>query len=225
MSCCGGGGGAAANNTNNGSTPVQIAVNSGNGTATPASPGAGAAKDYDFVIKLLMLGDSGVGKTCLLVRFADDVFHESFMATIGIDLKSKVIELDGKKVKLQIWDTAGQERFRTITAAYYRGAMGIFICFDITDVNSFNNVRTWIQNLEKNAAGKVSKILVGTKADLEEQRAVSQEDARALATEFGMKYYETSSKNSEGVTEVFKELSREVRKRLALDQRDTNSAY
>ncbi|RDY02913.1 Ras-related protein RABE1c [Mucuna pruriens] len=104
-----------------------------------AAPPARARADYDYLIKLLLIGDSGVGKSCLLLRFSDGSFTTSFITTIGIDFKIRTIELDGKRIKLQIWDTAGQERFRTITTAYYRGAMGILLVYDVTDEASFNS--------------------------------------------------------------------------------------
>ncbi|XP_075521952.1 ras-related protein RAB1BV-like isoform X2 [Primulina tabacum] len=105
-----------------------------------AAAPARARADYDYLIKLLLIGDSGVGKSCLLLRFSDGSFTTSFITTIGIDFKIRTVELDGKRIKLQIWDTAGQERFRTITTAYYRGAMGILLVYDVTDESSFNNV-------------------------------------------------------------------------------------
>lgn len=129
--------------------------------------------DYDYLIKLLLIGDSGVGKSCLLLRFSDDSFTTSFITTIGIDFKIRTIELDGKRIKLQIWDTAGQERFRTITTAYYRGAMGILLVYDVTDESSFNNIRNWIRNIEQHASDNVNKILVGNKADMDESKRVS----------------------------------------------------
>merc|ERR1719186_447292 len=107
------------------------------------------AKTYDYLFKLLLIGDSGVGKTCVLFRFSEDAFNATFISTIGIDFKIRTIELDGKKIKLQIWDTAGQERFRTITTAYYRGAMGIMLVYDITNEKSFDNIKNWIRNMEK----------------------------------------------------------------------------
>lgn len=111
-----------------------------------------------------------MGKSCLLLRFCDDSFTPSFITTIGIDFKIRTINLDGKRIKLQIWDTAGQERFRTITNAYYRGAMGILVVFDVTDERSFNNVRNWIRNTEQFASEGVNKILIGNKCDMVDKR-------------------------------------------------------
>merc|ERR1712230_95286 len=143
-------------------------------------------RNYDFLIKLLLIGDSGVGKSCCLLRFSEDSFTPSFITTIGIDFKIRTIDLDGKRVKLQIWDTAGQERFRTITTAYYRGAMGILLVYDVTDEKSFNNIRTWFSNVEQHASEGVNKILIGNKCDWEEKRAVSTEQGQALADELGI---------------------------------------
>ena len=169
---------------------------------------------YDFLIKLLLIGDSGVGKSCLLLRFCDDAWTPSFITTIGIDFKIRTIELDGKRIKLQIWDTAGQERFRTITTAYYRGAMGILLVFDVTDQKSFENVRTWHANIEQHASEGVSKILIGNKSDWEEKRAVTTEQGEGLAKELGIPYIETSAKSNANVEEAFFTLAREVKTRL-----------
>merc|ERR1712071_147884 len=106
-------------------------------------------KSYDLLFKLLLIGDSGVGKTCILFRFSDDAFNTTFISTIGIDFKIKTIELQGKKIKLQIWDTAGQERFHTITTSYYRGAMGIMLVYDITSVKTFDNIAKWLRNIDE----------------------------------------------------------------------------
>ncbi|KAF7478440.1 Hypothetical predicted protein [Marmota monax] len=115
----------------------------------PSGRECNMAKTYDYLFKLLLIGDSGVGKTCVLFRFSEDAFNSTFISTIGIDFKIRTIELDGKRIKLQIWDTAGQERFRTITTAYYRGAMGIMLVYDITNEKSFDNIRNWIRNIEE----------------------------------------------------------------------------
>ncbi|XP_056172766.1 ras-related protein RABE1c-like isoform X1 [Syzygium oleosum] len=195
---------------------------------------ARARADYDYLIKLLLIGDSGVGKSCLLLRFSDGSFTTSFITTIGIDFKIRTIELDGKRIKLQIWDTAGQERFRTITTAYYRGAMGILLVYDVTDESSFNsnwfslisyllhNIRNWIRNIEQHASDNVNKILVGNKADMDEsKRAVPTSKGQALADEYGIKFFETSAKTNLNVEEVFFSIARAIKQRLA--ENDTRS--
>ncbi|KAI9197113.1 ras family-domain-containing protein, partial [Polychytrium aggregatum] len=169
---------------------------------------------YDYLIKLLLIGDSGVGKSCLLLRFSDDSFTPSFITTIGIDFKIRTIELDGKRIKLQIWDTAGQERFRTITTAYYRGAMGILLTYDVTDERSFNNIRNWIRNIEQHASEGVNKILIGNKCDMLEKKVISKDQGQALADEYGIKFIETSAKSNIGVEEAFFMLARDIKKRL-----------
>lgn len=181
-----------------------------------AAAPARARADYDFLVKLLLIGDSGVGKSCLLLRFSDDSFTTSFITTIGIDFKIRTIELDGKRIKLQIWDTAGQERFRTITTAYYRGAMGILLVYDVTDESSFNNIKNWIRNIEQHASDNVNKILVGNKADMDEgKRAVPTARGQALANEYGIKFFETSAKTNLNVEQVFFSIARDIKQRLA----------
>jgi len=125
------------------------------------------------LLKILIIGNSGVGKSCLLVRYADDIYQDNYIATIGVDFKMKTLDVDEKNVKLQIWDTAGQDRFRNITASYYRGAHGIMIVYDITDNESFNSINSWLIEVEKNASKNVYKILVGNKCDLEEKKKSS----------------------------------------------------
>jgi len=169
---------------------------------------------YDYLIKLLLIGDSGVGKSCLLLRFSDDSFTPSFITTIGIDFKIRTIELEGKRIKLQIWDTAGQERFRTITTAYYRGAMGILLVYDVTDEKSFNNIRNWIRNIEQHATESVNKILIGNKCYMVEKKVVDSARGKALADEYGIKFLETSAKNSINVEEAFITLAKDIKKRL-----------
>ncbi|KAG6511890.1 hypothetical protein ZIOFF_029969 [Zingiber officinale] len=188
-----------------------------------AAPPGRARADYDYLIKLLLIGDSGVGKSCLLLRFSDGSFTTSFITTIGwvklhplIDFKIRTIELDGKRIKLQIWDTAGQERFRTITTAYYRGAMGILLVYDVTDESSFNNIRNWIRNIEQHASDNVNKILVGNKADMDEsKRAVPTASGQALADEYGIKFFETSAKTNLNVEQVFFSIARDIKQRLS----------
>ncbi|RVW65923.1 Ras-related protein RABE1c [Vitis vinifera] len=168
---------------------------------------------------------SSVGKSCLLLRFSDGSFTTSFITTIGIDFKIRTIELDGKRIKLQIWDTAGQERFRTITTAYYRGAMGILLVYDVTDESSFNNIRNWIRNIEQHASDNVNKILVGNKADMDEsKRAVPTSKGQALADEYAsnslkLSCVRQSAKTNLNVEEVFFSIARDIKQRLA----DTDS--
>ncbi|KAI0185375.1 ras family-domain-containing protein [Xylaria flabelliformis] len=165
-------------------------------------------------IKLLLIGDSGVGKSCCLLRFSEDSFTPSFITTIGIDFKIRTIELDGKRVKLQIWDTAGQERFRTITTAYYRGAMGILLVYDVTDQRSFENIRTWFANVEQHATEGVNKILIGNKCDWEEKRVVSTEQGEALANELGIPFLEVSAKSNINIDKAFYNLAADIKKRI-----------
>ncbi|GFP82514.1 RAS-related protein rabe1c [Phtheirospermum japonicum] len=171
-----------------------------------------------FSLLLFFLSSAGVGKSCLLLRFSDGSFTTSFITTIGIDFKIRTVELDGKRIKLQIWDTAGQERFRTITTgkAYYRGAMGILLVYDVTDESSFNNIRNWIRNIEQHASDNVNKILVGNKADMDEsKRAVPTSKGQALADEYGIKFFETSAKTNLNVEEVFFSIARDIKQRLS----------
>eukprot|EP01083_Nonionella_stella_P097287 273446_1 len=165
---------------------------------------------YDHLVKLLMIGDSGVGKSCLLLRFSDDSFSTNFITTIGIDFKLKTVEVDGKRIKLQIWDTAGQERFRTITTAYYRGAMGILLVYDITDEQSFLNIRNWMKNIEQHATQNVQKILIGNKCDCNDERVISKQRAQDLGDEYGIKFFETSAKCDINVHECFITIAKDI---------------
>jgi Ras-related protein Rab-8A len=128
------------------------------------------ADKMDMQIKMLMIGDSGVGKTCLLLRYANDSFSPSFITTIGIDFKIKNIQVDGKKIKLQIWDTAGQERFRTITTSYFRGAQGVVLVYDVTDRKTFISIRNWMAQIQLHADANINRILIGNKCDMNDSR-------------------------------------------------------
>jgi len=169
---------------------------------------------YDYLIKLMLIGDSGVGKSSLLLRFSDDSFDMNCTPTIGIDFKLRTIELDGKKIKLQLLDTAGQERFKTITTAHYRNAMGILLVYDITNKQSFDNITDWLKNIEKHTSQAPNKILVGNKTDLAAQRKVSTEQGRQLADQLQMTHYETSAKDKTMVDEAFFALTRDIKMRL-----------
>eukprot|EP00636_Phaeomonas_parva_P007046 CAMPEP_0118869300 /NCGR_PEP_ID=MMETSP1163-20130328/12684_1 /TAXON_ID=124430 /ORGANISM="Phaeomonas parva, Strain CCMP2877" /LENGTH=254 /DNA_ID=CAMNT_0006804179 /DNA_START=26 /DNA_END=791 /DNA_ORIENTATION=+ len=168
----------------------------------------GKAK-YDHLVKLLVIGDACVGKSSVLLRYSENAFSNSYLTTIGIDFKVKMIAVNGKRVKLQIWDTAGQERFRTITQAYYRGAMGILLVFDVGNRKSFKNVAHWMRQIDQNATEDVVKIILGNKADIE-ARQVSTEEGENLASEYGVAYFETSAKTGQGVADAFGAIAGEV---------------
>jgi len=170
--------------------------------------------EYDYLFKLLLIGDSGVGKSCLLLRFADDSYTESYISTIGVDFKIRTIELEGKTIKLQIWDTAGQERFRTITSSYYRGAHGIIVVYDITDQDSFNDVKQWLQEIDRYACENVNKLLVGNKCDMTSKRAVETTVAQDYADQLGIPFLETSAKSSTNVEQAFIKMATEIKNRM-----------
>jgi len=164
---------------------------------------------YDHLFKLLIVGESGVGKTCLLLQFTEGYITTNHLTTIGIDFKIKIVNLEDKQIKLQIWDTAGQERFRTITKTYYRGAHGIILTYDVTDENSFKNIRNWVKQIEQNAQSNVCKVLVGNKCDRED-RKISYDEGAKLASEFNMQFFETSAKSNYNVNETFTFLSKDI---------------
>ncbi|KAL8269774.1 hypothetical protein Esti_006303 [Eimeria stiedai] len=150
----------------------------------------------DYLFKLVLIGDSGVGKSCLLLRFSDDTFTDSYITTIGVDFRFRTVDIDGKAVKLQIWDTAGQERFRTITSAYYRGADGIVLVYDVTEAESFAHVDEWLAEVNRYATENTIKILVGNKSEKDRDRVVATEDARRKAEDLGISFIESSAKES-----------------------------
>ena len=165
-------------------------------------------ENYDFIFKVLLLGNSDVGKSSLLLRYVDSVWSDTFVPTIGVDFKVKTIEIDGKKVKLQIWDTAGQERFRTVVSTYFRGAHGLFLIYDITNRDSFKNLENWLIEIEKNASENVLKILIGNKNDLEDERDIASDEGKAFANRNGMQFIETSAKMNTNVNEAFETLGK-----------------
>jgi Ras-related protein Rab-1A len=169
-----------------------------------------SAEPYDYLFKLLLIGDSGVGKSCLLLRFTDDTYTESYISTIGVEFKIRNITIDGQDVKLQIWDTAGQERFRTITSSYYRGAHGIALVYDVTDLGSFDNIKAWTEEVKRYASEDVICILVGNKSDLETKRQVDYVTAKEYADSKEWTFVETSAKNDVNVTEMFTALAAKI---------------
>jgi len=168
--------------------------------------------EYDYLFKLLLIGDSGVGKSNILLRFADDIYKEDHTATIGVDFKICSRTLDGKIIKTQIWDTAGQERFRVITSSYYRGSHGIMVVYDISDRTSFEHVRMWMQEIEKYVGDQTTaRFLVGNKCDLpSSKRVVLKEEGQALADELGVSFMETSAQNAHNIDHTFDLLCRDI---------------
>jgi len=162
-------------------------------------------------LKILIIGESGVGKSSLLLRFTDDAFDPEISATIGVDFKVKVISIDGNKVKLAIWDTAGQERFRTLTPSYYRGGQGAILVYDVTSRESFQKVEDWLNELETYTTNHdMIKMLVGNKCDKEDERQVSKEEGIKCARKYQMMFIEASAKTKEGVQCAFEELVEKV---------------
>lgn len=160
-------------------------------------------KEYDRLFKILIIGDSNVGKTSVLLRYVDDAFNSEFNTTIGVDFKISTLEVNGKVVKLQLWDTAGQDRFRNIVASYYRGANGVFLMYDTTNAESFQSVSRWYEESQQYLQANVPKLLVGNKSDLTSQREVSLEEGKALSQRLKTDFIETSAKTSANVKEAF----------------------
>ena len=161
------------------------------------------SQDYDYLFKVLLLGDSDVGKSSLILRYTEETFNSKLVNSIGVDFKMKKKEIDGKIIKVQIWDTAGHERFRSITYSYYRGANAIIIVFDITDKKSFLSITEWLKQIEKHAKENVFKFLVGNKSDLAEERKVTFEEAKEYADKHDLPYIETSAKEGININELF----------------------
>lgn len=167
-------------------------------------------EEYDYLFKLLLIGDSGVGKSCILLRFADDTFSESYISTIGVDFKIRTLTINNKQVKCQIWDSAGQERFRTLTTAYYRSAHGIILVYDVNDRETFVHIENWLQEVSRYAASDVNKVLVGNKCDILNKREVEYETARVYAEKLGISFTEASAKDRTNIDKIFNIMAREL---------------
>jgi len=165
---------------------------------------------YDMLIKILFIGDSGTGKSCIIIRECDDHFIHTYLSTIGVDFKIKTIKMNGVVVKMQIWDTAGQERFRTLTTNYYRGAEGVFIVFDVTDYETFKDVGNWLNEVNKYCDKGVKKILLGNKIDMVDKRCVTYEEASTFAKNNNMIYLETSAKTGKNINDDFNYMMCEI---------------
>jgi small GTP-binding protein len=169
-------------------------------------------EEHDYLFKVVLIGDSGVGKSNLLSRFTRNEFNIESKSTIGVEFATKNITVDGKVTKAQIWDTAGQERYRAITSAYYRGAVGALLVYDISKHSTFENVERWLKELRDHAEPNIIVMLVGNKSDLRHKRAVPTSEAVAFASEHGLAFIETSALDSTGVDEAFKQILSEIYK-------------
>ena len=164
---------------------------------------------YDYLFKFLLIGESTAGKTAFLLKYSDDSFEANHQTTIGIDFKIKIININGKSIKLQIWDTAGQERFRAVSKTYYKGAHGFILMYDVADLDSFKNIPNWIKQIESNAPKLYCKVLVGNNCE-KSDRIVTEEEGKKMADNFSMAFFETSPKTNQNINEVFNYLAKEV---------------
>jgi len=180
------------------------------------------SREYDYLFKLLIIGDSGCGKSSLLFRFADNLYPGNIITTVGVDFRIRTLNLNGERIKLQIWDTAGQERFRTITSTYYRGTHGVIVVYDVTNGDSFKSVKRWLEEIDENCE-MVSKILVGNKSDDASSKVVLSEDAQRLANQKDIPLFEVSAKDNTGVNGMFLAITQDMlqarKKHLTEDMR------
>jgi small GTP-binding protein len=173
------------------------------------APAAGQDDGFDKLLKLLIVGESGVGKSSILTRFTEDTFSSDFMTTIGVDFKFKSLLIEGKTIRLQIWDTAGQERFRAITTCYYRGAQGILLVFDVTQPETFQKLPLWLEEIKKNCKKDVKVVVAANKID-EKVKNVDMNSVKEFCEKNALKYVETSAKENTNIEKVFTELARSV---------------
>jgi len=184
------------------------------------------AERYNYLFKFIIIGDAATGKSCLLHRFIDNKFMRDSTHTIGVEFGSKIINIQGNNIKLQIWDTAGQERFRSVTRSYYRGAAGALLVYDITSRESYNHLSTWLEDARTLASAGIVIILVGNKKDLEDEREVTFIEASRFAQENNLMFLETSALTGDNVEEVFLKCARSIFSKVeakAVDPKDSGS--
>jgi len=167
-------------------------------------------EDYDEKLKLMILGDSNVGKSSILRKYCKNEFNGSYVATIGIDFQIKYLNIDGKKIKLQIWDTAGQERYRVVTKNYFNTSDGFLIIYDITNRESFLNINNWIEQINTLVGGNIKCIIFGNKNDLKEMRKVSIKEGEEMAKKYKCNFFETSAKEGNNLEEGFYNITKDV---------------
>ncbi len=173
--------------------------------------GGAGAKQYESLYKIVLVGDFDVGKQEIIKRFVDNTYQGKYVTTVAVDLTVKLIELDGKKIKLQLWDTVGNDRYRSLTTAYFRGAQGVMIVYDVTKERSFNSLTEWYRQIEEYACPEVVTMVIGNRCDLDLQREVSKERGQQAASQLGLKFFEVSPKTGENVAEAILSLVRDVR--------------
>ncbi len=171
-------------------------------------------EEFDLIFKIVIIGDSGVGKTNLIGRYLKNEYKEDSKATVGVEFGEKKYEINGLKIKAQIWDTAGQERYRAITSMYYKGAKGAFIVFDLSSKSTFQNVEKWFNEIKKTADPTINLILIGNKSDLKDKRQISTEEGENKAKEMNVAYLETSALNADNVDKAFDLLIQEITKKM-----------
>jgi len=174
-------------------------------------------ESYDILLKLVMIGDSGVGKTNILSRYINNEFSSITKATVGVEFFSTIIKKNNKLIKLQIWDTAGQERYKSITSAYYKGAKGAFVVYDITKMKTFKNLDKWITELKANGNEDIYIILIGNKLDLEKNREVMTNDVKRKAEELNVGYFETSALDGSNIEHAFDVIVEEMSKKIPVE--------
>ena len=170
----------------------------------------GKEEHIDFKVKIMFIGNSSVGKTSIIKRYSKNIFSTSYISTLGIDFESKNINIDNKIINLQIWDTAGQEKYKVLSKNYYNNSNAFIIVYDITNLESFESVMNWIDQIKENAPENVKSILLGNKSDLEEKRKVTYQEGKDFATSNGMQFIETSAKTASKVQEAFELLTQEI---------------
>eukprot|EP00808_Paulinella_micropora_P025654 g50787.t1 len=189
---------------------VCVGTVSGRGLARVMSGAAASSKNHDYLFKLIIIGDTGTGKSCLLRYFLEKTFVRNTTHTIGVEFGSKVVEVGKHKVKLQIWDTAGQERYRSVTKSYYRGAIGCLVVYDITSRESYNHLLPWLNDAKSLARSDLAAVIVGNKCDLKDDRDVTVLEASRLAQENDLLFMEASARSGEYVDEIFIKLTRTI---------------
>ena len=180
-------------------------------------------ENYDLIFKIVLIGDSGVGKTNILSRYISNEFSLTTQATVGVEFGSKIIKRGEKLIKLQIWDTAGQERYKSITSAYYKGSKGAFVVYDISRKSTFDNVDKWIEELKNNGSEDVFIMLVGNKSDLKDKREISEEDVQKKAQLYNVAFCETSALEGKNIEYAFESLINEITKKVEKDKEKNNN--